>query len=147
MRKSTRFPAAVHIMTMLAAQPDQYMSSEIIASSMDTNRVVVRRLLALLAEFGLVSSQAGISGGAKLEKKPKEITLLEIYQAVERESLFRLHSPHPKCPVGACVTKDLTKVLDDAESAMERELATKTLADVSRRGVREMKAHLAAQSG
>lgn len=145
MRKSTRFPAAVHIMTMLAAKPDGYMSSDIIAGSVNTNRVVVRRLLATLADAGLVSSQAGIFGGAKLEKEPSEITLLDIYQAVEPESLFRLHVPHPKCPVGACVTEDLLKVLNDAESAMEQELGTNTLADVSRRGVRKMKAHLASK--
>jgi Rrf2 family protein len=144
MRKSTRFPAAVHIMTMLAAQPEEYMSSEIIASSMDTNRVVVRRLLGRLADAGLVSSQAGVFGGAKLEQKPSQITLLDIYRAVEPDSLFRLHSPHPKCPVGACVTADLQKVLDDAERAMQQKLATKTLANVSKRGVQEMKAHLAA---
>ena len=143
MRKSTRFPAAVHIMTMLAAQPDEYMSSEIIAGSLDTNRVVVRRLLALLADAGLVSSQAGVLGGAKLERKASAISLLDIYQAVEPESLFRFHNPHPNCPVGACVTEDLQKFLDDAERALEQKLASKTLANVSRRGVQKMKAHLA----
>ncbi len=142
MRKSTRFPAAVHIMTMLAAKPGAYMSSEIIANSLDTNRVVVRRLLATLGQAGLVSSQAGISGGAMLEKEPAEITLLEIYQAVEPKSLFRLHIPDPKCPVGACVTEDLLKVLNKAEAALEQELSTKTLADVCKRGVRKMKTHL-----
>ena len=145
MRKSTRFPAAVHIMTMLAAKPGEYMSSEIIAGSMDTNRVVVRRLLATLAEAGLVSSQAGISGGAMLEKPPEQISLLEIYEAVEPESLFRMHDPHPNCPVAACVQEDLVKVFRQAESAMERELSKKTLAAVCKRGTRKMRAHLASQ--
>ena len=144
MRKSTRFPAAVHIMTMLAARPDQYMSSEIIAGSLDTNRVVVRRLLAQLADAGLVSSQAGVFGGAKLELDPADITLLDIYEAVEPESLFRFHSPQANCPVAICVTEDLQKVFEDAESAMEQRLADKTLAQVSRRGAKKMKAHLAA---
>ena len=143
MRKSTRFPAAVHIMTMLAARPNDYMSSEIIAGSMDTNRVVVRRLLALLADAGLVSSQAGAAGGAKLERKASQITLLDIYQAVEPDSLFRLHTPNPKCPVAACVTEDLQRVFADADRALATQFAAKTLASVSKRGVQKMKEHLA----
>lgn len=144
MRKSTRFPAAVHIMTMLTAQPDEYISSEIIARSLDTNRVVVRRLLGRLATAGLVSSQAGALGGAKLERKPAQITLLEIYQAVEPDSLFRLHRPHPHCPVAACVSEDLQQVLADAEQTLHRKLAATTLASVANRGARILRTHLAA---
>lgn len=139
MQKSTRFPAAVHILTMLAAKEGDYLSSEIIAHSMDTNRVVVRRLIALLAQADLVSSQAGVSGGARLEKEPQEISLLEIYDAVEEGQLFRFHTPQAGCPVANCVTEDLKKALDDAESALRNRLASQSLADVARRGVRKMK--------
>ncbi len=139
MAKSTRFPAAVHILTMLAAREGDYLSSDIIARSMNTNRVVVRRLISLLAQAGLVSSQAGVSGGARLEVSADEISLLDIYDAVEDGSLFRFHTPHPKCPVGTCVTEDLQRAFNDAESAMRDRLAAKSLAEVSRRGIRSMK--------
>ena len=144
MRQSTRFPAAVHILTMLAAKQNDFMSSDIIARSMDTNRVVVRRLISMLAQAGLVSSQAGVQGGARLEKSPKEMTLLEIYEAVEEGSLFRFHNPHPKCPVATCVTEDLRKACDSAEQSLREQLASKTLADVTRRGTRKMKEIMAA---
>lgn len=146
MQKSTRFPAAVHILTMLAAKEGDYLSSEIIAHSMDTNRVVVRRLIALLAQAGLVSSQAGVSGGARLEKEPQEISLLDIYEAVEEGNLFRFHTPQAGCPVAVCVTADLKVALDDAEAALRERLASKTLAEVSRRGTRKMKQIIARYS-
>lgn len=143
MSKSTRFPAAVHIMTMLAAMGDDYLSSDLIAKSMNTNRVVVRRLIKALVDAGFVTSQAGVLGGARLEVSPKDITLLDIYRAVEDGDTFHFHSPHPKCPVANCVTEDLQVVLDDAESAMEKKLASKTLADVAKRGIAAMKRGIA----
>lgn len=129
---------------MLAGMDDDYLSSDIIAKSMKTNRVVVRRLIKSLADAGFVSSQAGIQGGAKLEVSPRDITLLDIYRAVEEGSTFQFHSPQPKCPVANCVTADLRGILDEAESAMEKKLASKTLADVSKRGVAAMKRIIAA---
>ncbi len=144
MRKSTRFPAAIHIMTMLAGMDDEYLSSDLIAKSMDTNRVVVRRLIKSLADAGFVSSQAGILGGARLEVSPKDVTLLDIYRAVEEGDIFRFHTPQPKCPVANCVTEDLRVALDDAEAAMEKKLASTTLAEVSKRGIAVMKRFVAA---
>ena len=145
MRKSTRFPAAVHIMTMLAAGDDEYLSSDVIAASLDTNRVVVRRLIKALSEAGFVSSQAGVFGGTRLEVAPKDVSLLQIYRAVEEGSVFRFHSPHPRCPIADCVTEDLQQVLQDAESAMEKKLASKTLHDVAHRGSKLMKQFLQAK--
>lgn len=144
MRKSTRFPAAIHILTMLAATEGEYMSSDILARSMNTNRVVVRRLIAMLAEAGFVSSQAGVLGGTRLEQSSDQISLLDIYDAVEEGSLFRFHNPHPECPVANCVTEDLQGVLDEAEGALRDKLADATLADISGRGMRKMKEIIAA---
>lgn len=142
MRKSTRFPAAVHILTMLAAIEDEYLSSDIIARSMDTNRVVVRRLIASLAEAGFVSSQAGVFGGARLEVSPSEVTLLDIYRAVEEEGLFRFHTPHPRCKVGECVLSDLQAAINKAESEFEKQLSRTKLSDVASRGIATMKRYI-----
>jgi len=142
MRKSTRFPAAVHILTMLAAIEDEYLSSDVIARSMNTNRVVVRRLIASLAEAGFVSSQAGVFGGAHLDVDPASITLLDVYRAVEEEGLFRFHAPHPGCRVAEHVLADLQPAVDKAEAAFEQQLAATTLQDVAGRGIRTMKQYI-----
>jgi len=142
MKKSARFPSAVHILTMLAARPDSYLSSELIAQSMGTNRVVALRLIALLAKADLVTSLPGVQGGTKLARKPQEIRLLDIYHAVEDGTLFKLHSPHPNCPVGRSVTRDLTEVLQQAEAALEKKLAGQTLARSMKAGIEEMQRFL-----
>ena len=128
---STRFPVAVHILAVLAAKEGECVSSDLIAGSVATNRVVVRRILSLLQKANMVSTQAGVHGGAVLAVAPRRLKLLEIYHAVERGSIFRMHRAHPKCAIACGVKKNLAAILNQAEAAMEKELAKKTLADVT----------------
>ena len=138
MKKSTRFSSAVHILIMLAAQKEGYLSSDIIATSMGTNRVVVLRLIAALTKAGLVESQTGKLGGAKLACEPNKVTLRDIYRAVEEGPIFRFHSPHPNCKGGKYLTRDLGKIVGEAEKLLEKSLASKTLADSMKSGIKEM---------
>ena len=138
MAKSTRFPVAVHILTFLSANQGEYVSSEAIAKSVATNPVAVRKILGILVKAGFVSSLAGSRGGAKLEVDPQELSLLDIYQAVEQKEIFQMHTPHPKCPLAKGVKADLQRVFDSAQTAMEQELAAKTLQDVSQRAVLDL---------
>ena len=135
MTKSTRFPVAVHILAFLSAYPGEYVSSEAIAKSVATNPVAVRKILGMLVKAGLVSSLAGSKGGAKLEVAPNKLSLLDIYQAVEQREIFQMHEPHPHCPLAKGVTTDLQPVFDQAQTAMERQLAAQSLQDVSQKAV------------
>ena len=138
MAQSTRFPVAVHILTFLSANQGEYVSSEAIAKSVATNPVAVRKILGMLVKAGFVSSLAGSRGGAKLEVAPQKLSLLDIYQAVEQKEIFQMHTPHPKCPLAKGVKADLQRVFDSAQTAMEQELAAKTLQDVSQRAVLDL---------
>lgn len=139
MTRSTRFPVAIHALAVLSIRPDDYCSSELIAKSAGTNSVVVRRVLSLLQKAGYVGCQPGAHGGAKLAVDPAELTLLDVYRAVEEAELFRLHDPHPDCPVAQSVKEDLCKILRQAECGMERELGQCSLAEVTERASRELK--------
>lgn len=112
------------------------MSSDYIAVSVNTNPVIIRRILGALAKAKLVSNQAGKGGGSSLLKIPKDIHLLEIYQAVIPRSgnIFAPHPspPHPRCPVGSRIQNALKNHLSDAQVAMEKSLAKTTLAEVLR---------------
>jgi DNA-binding IscR family transcriptional regulator len=61
-----RFTVAIHVLCLLAAQHPQPLTSEFIAGSVNTNPVVIRRLLGSLRRAGLVKSQPGVSGGWEL---------------------------------------------------------------------------------
>ena len=107
--------------------------SEWIAGSVNTNPVVVRRILSALAKAGLVTSTRGSNGGSALAKSPERITLLDIQRAVEEEETPALHHqpPNPACPVGRNIQSVLVRVMDRAEAAKEAILATTTLADIA----------------
>jgi len=133
MPQSTRFSVAVHVLALLAIKKGECVSSDCIAKSVATNPVVVRRMLSLLQQAGFVKSRAGINGGARLEMDAKAITLLDVYHAVEEQSVFRTHEPHPQCEVAFSVKKDVEELLNHAEQVMEKELSKTTLADIARR--------------
>ncbi len=133
MNTSSRFAFAVHVLTLLSQQDGAPLSSEMIAGSVNTNPVLIRRLLTMLAEAGLTRSQLGAGGGAMLARAPQDITLLEVYRAVDDGQLFALHreAPNPACMVGRNIQQVLTGIIDDAQQAMEASLASRTLADAT----------------
>ncbi|MGE5517244.1 MAG: Rrf2 family transcriptional regulator [Bacteroidota bacterium] len=132
MAKNCRFAVAVHIAAVLALHPDEPATSEWIAGSVNTNPVVIRRLLSALAKAGLVRSLRGSAGGSLLALRPQDITLLDIARAVEEDEAPSLHHqpPNPACPVGRTIQPVLVRVLERAEAAREAVLAATLLSDV-----------------
>ena len=124
MSTSSRFAVAVHVLTLMAWAGDEPIKSEQIAASVNTNPVVIRRILCALARAGLVTSQTGAAGGSKLARKPSQITLLDVYQAVEGGGVFSLHRQRPshRCPVGSSIGVVLEGVLEEVSLAVEQVL-------------------------
>ena len=129
---SSRFIVSVHILTLLAQSQGKPVTSEWLAGSASTNPAVIRKLLGMLAKAGLTTSQLGVGGGALLARPASEITLLDVYRAVDEGELFALHheSPNPACPVGRNIQAAIIGTLEQAQRALEGELAARTLADV-----------------
>ena len=131
---NTRFAVAVHVLTLLAQQGGAPVTSEYVAGSVNTNPSLVRRLLGALARAGLTTSQLGAGGGALLARPAGEITLRDVWRAVDEGELFALHRerPNPQCPVGRNIQSALTAHFDAATRALEAELDRTTIADVLR---------------
>ncbi|WP_379971019.1 Rrf2 family transcriptional regulator [Ectobacillus sp. sgz5001026] len=128
--KNSRFAVAIHILALASIQPNA--TSDFIASSVNTNPVVIRRISSMLKKAGLLTSQAGIPG-VTLTKEPSAITLLDIYRAIQSEdqSTFSMHeNPNPNCVVGRNIQTTLEKKFCEAQKAMENELASQTLTDI-----------------
>lgn len=134
MAANSRFAVAVHTAAVLAVHKDEYVTSDQIASSVNTNPVVVRRIVSALTKAGIVESHTGKSGGSRLARKPNQISLLEIYQAVEKQGLFALHRrpENKKCAVSCCMKEILSRVFDTAEKSVEASFGRMSLADVVR---------------
>lgn len=129
MQFSSRLTIATHILLCVdILNDDLKVTSTILAGSINTNPVIVRNILGLLSSAGIVEIKAGV-GGAYLAKSPNEITLLDIFKAVEKEeSLFHFHeNPNPECPIGRNVHSVMDGKLENIQSAMENEMAKITL--------------------
>ena len=129
MQFSSRFPIAVHVLLCIHTFDGQEkLTSDFLAGSVNVNPVMIRNTLGKLKAAGLVKVDAGI-GGAHLTKEPKDISLLDVFLAVEEEeALFRFHeNPNPACPVGRNVHSVLDGKLDAADDAMRAQLSSVSL--------------------
>ena len=129
---NSQFAMAVHVMAMLANNCDERMKSGYIAKSVNTNPVVIRRLLSDLHEADLVVSQTGYSGGTCLTRTPEEIRLLEVYEAVSNNEIFGLHPKEPDqdCDIGSTITAVLGSLQNEISEAVREKFAGYTLQHV-----------------
>ena len=132
MQFSFRMPVAVHIMLCIAKFDGVFKTtSTFLASSVNVNPVIIRKTLGQLKAAGLVEVAAGV-GGAKLTKAPQNITLQDVFQAVEEdEDLFHIQdNPNPQCPVGRNIHQVLGSRLSMVKDHMLNDFAKITLADL-----------------
>lgn len=109
----------------------QATSSEL-AGSINTSPSFVRRILAKLSKAGLVSTTIGKSGSCLLAKKPEDISLLEIYKAVDAPQTFAIHD-YPvqgSCRVSCNIEAVMQKVLEKAQNSFEGSLGETSLAEL-----------------
>ena len=123
---------AVHVLAMLAKSGEDKIKSEYVAGSVNTNAVVIRRLLGQLNQANLVISQTGAAGGTRLARCPKEITLAEIYKAVSCGEVFALHgkSPNQDCPIGKNIEAVLCNLQKEIDKSVGEKLSQYTLQSV-----------------
>jgi Rrf2 family protein len=138
MNTNQQFAVSCHILAILAAYPETAVTSETIAESVNTNPVVIRRIMSHLRQHGLVDSRSGASGGWRLARPPSELSLREVYQAISHETVLALHQ-HPKadCPIGGHIRQTLGNVFEDAQQALELSLDKVSVANVLENTLRE----------
>lgn len=134
MQITSRFTIAVQVFACISQFEEQFkITSDFLASSVNVNPVVIRRILQQLKSAGLIEVKRG-SGGASIVKSPDEITLLDIFNAVEcldEGQLFHFHeNPNVLCPVGRNIHNVLDQKLEHIQSAMENDLSKTTVADI-----------------
>ena len=135
MSDSQRFPVAAHALAYLAHKDAfdaaRAMPSAILAASIPTNPVVIRRVTALLAKAGLIATRPGASGGSWLLRQPEEIRLDQVLRAVN--GCAHLGSPPQGargCPVSEHLPRQVARALTAADSAAHEALSRITIADL-----------------
>jgi DNA-binding IscR family transcriptional regulator len=132
MRGDSRLSRMLHVLIHLGRRK-KAATSEMIAKMLNTNPVVVRRTMAGLRERGYVQSEKGHGGGWKLTKSLDEISLLDVYEALERPELFCLvsASDHAGCLVEISVNEALEDARREAETLLLSRFATLKLSDIA----------------
>jgi DNA-binding IscR family transcriptional regulator len=126
------------------AQRPGPMISEVLARAMDTNPVVIRRIMAGLRDEGYVQSEKGHGGGWTLACDLSKVTLRDIYEALGSPSLLAIgnRTESPGCLVEAAVNAQLSKSFHDAEELLLARFGEVTVAMLSD----DVRARLAARS-
>ena len=137
MSANSRLTIAVHVLVWIALARERgtaWMTSDQVAASVNTNPEIIRRSLGTLRRAALVEVRRGAGAGWSLVREPREITLLDVYDAVEHEALFAIHrtKPNLECPVGHGIRPALGQVYNQIDQTLRRELTRTSIADVLR---------------
>jgi len=132
MSHNCRFAFAVHVLAVLAKHPDTPCSSPWFARTVNTNPVVIRRLLQELAQAGFIRTERGPRGGARLRLAPERIRLGNVMRNLDGTAVFGTHPKQPlaSCSVGGRIESVLDEINERAGTVVERELNQISLADV-----------------
>jgi DNA-binding IscR family transcriptional regulator len=135
MSDSQRFPVACHVLGYLAHRrarsADTAVASAVLASSIGTNPVVVRRVTAMLSHAGLIATRAGAAGGAWLLKSADNIGLDDVLRAVNGCAHLGIPPPGNKdCPMGVHIPKVVASAITEADAAAARALSQVSVADL-----------------
>ena len=131
MNFSTRVSDAVHILAFIALNRNEALTSQRIAESIRTNPGCVRQLMGSLRRYGIMTSVQGHAKPA-LSRAPADISLLDIYRAVEGgKPLLHLDThTNPECGVGVNIQLALQDYFDKVQNRAEDEMSRITLQDV-----------------
>lgn len=137
MAANSQFAIAVHILTILAGREGLRVKSGEIAKSVNTNPVVIRRVIGELHAAGLVVSHVGASGGNELARCPDKIRLSEIYQAVSTGEAFLVPEKKAsrKCPIGRNMAAILCDLQKEVNHSIGVQLGRHTLQEVMERAL------------
>jgi len=133
MATNIQFSIAVHILAGLACGCDQKgVTSSHLAESVNTSPSFVRRTLAKLSKAGLVETATGKAGACWLARDAKDISLLDVYRAVDAPKVFAIHdySEQKSCFVSCHIKTALENALVKTQKAMETSLAEISLAQI-----------------
>lgn len=131
MQISMKCSIAVHCLIFIhEAEGVAKVTSELLAQSTGCNPVIIRNILSALKKAGIITVSRG-TGGAKLLADPAQITLFQIYSALEPDGLHALIGIHGcenrPCPVAQSIRSVLQTPYHKIEDAVRQAMEDTTL--------------------
>jgi len=132
MKRDSRLSGVLHVLLHMA-EHEGPSTSETLSRAMQTNPVVIRRIMAGLREHGFVRSEKGHGGGWTIARDLAGITLRDVYDAIGAPALFAIgnRTEAPDCLVEQAVNAALGESFQEAEAILLTRLGNITLATLS----------------
>ncbi|MGV7119653.1 Rrf2 family transcriptional regulator [Sphingopyxis sp. 550A] len=132
MKRDSRLSGVLHVLLHMA-EAGRPATSESLAKAMQTNPVVIRRILAGLREAGFVRSEKGHGGGWTIARNLAAITMRDVYDAIGRPHLMAMgnRTEAPGCLVEQAVNAALDTSFRDAEALLLDRFGQVTLATLA----------------
>ena len=147
MKNSDGVEWAIHCCAMLASlPPENRLSKTKLAEFFELPEHYLAKIMQQLSHAGLISSTRGAHGGYRLSKPAKEVSMLEIVQAIDGKTPFFRCSEIRQCGPSAVSRKlyprpcSIARTMWKAEAAWQKELASVSLEDIWAQGIAEMPA-------
>ena len=131
MKRNSRLSLALHTLSHMAGDPGRVRTSAEIADHAGTNPVVVRRVFGRLREAGLLTSEKGHAGGWRLARDPKNISLADVYLALDESLISTGTENHtPACSVEHALQQRVLSVMEEIEQSLIERLSETTISEV-----------------
>lgn len=135
--RNTHFTLAVHILSVLALYEmttESPTPSAKLAESVDTNPAFLRQQIGRLKAAGFVETKLGTGGGARLAKKAKDISLLDVYRFTEGQTILQTHHVREasSCPVGRNIGSFFSELEMDLDKLIAKRLKKTSIQQIAK---------------
>ena len=131
MKRNSRLSLALHSLGHMAGDPDRLRTSAAIAAHAGTNPVVVKRVLGHLRGAGLLIAEKGHAGGWRLARPPQEITLADVYLALDERLAAQDEAEEPHdCSVAHAFHHRVATVMAEVEQTLIQKLRATTIFEI-----------------
>lgn len=132
MKRDSRLSGVLHVLLHMA-DANGPLTSEHLAKAMQTNPVVIRRIMGGLRDVGLVRSEKGHGGGWTIARDLSTVTLRDVYEALGSPHIFAMgnRTDAPGCLVEEAVNAAMNDAFAEAEALLFQRLGSVTLSALS----------------
>lgn len=119
----------IHSLVLIANSDNNFMNVNVIADKTGASRNHIAKVMQILVKAGFLSSVRGPAGGFSLSKDPGEITMLEVYEAIEGKIIIKdCPFDQPICAFNKCL---MGGIIHKVSAELVNYLKSHTLKDMS----------------
>lgn len=123
-KKETEY-AILGLIILVKKSDDNFYDVKALAREHNLSETLLPKVFQKLAAADIIESKIGPNGGFRLLKNPKELSLMQIFNAVQIPNILKCYAGKaPYCPESSCPLRDTVSKI---ETFLEEFLSNTTL--------------------